>query len=137
MKILLIGHKGYLGRGLHQYFKNNNEVVGWDVEDDLFTLTSDFLVKEKIEMVVNLSVVADRKSRVFIAGEMTDHINVGGARHLATILKGTEIMWIQMSTREVLGPVYTIDDVIVTDKGYSPKFLVNEEFSSFHFFCKL
>ncbi len=127
MKILLIGHKGYLGRGLHQYFKKNNEVIGWDIEDDLFTLTTEFLQKEGIRMVVNLSVVADRQSRTFVYGGMTDHINVGGARHLAKILHGTDIAWIQMSTREVLGPVYTENDVVMTDGGYRPKFLVSEE----------
>ena len=139
MKILLIGHKGYLGRGLHEYFKNNNnEVVGWDIEDDLFSLTTDFLVKEGIEMLINLSVAADRQSATFQVGPPTDHINVGGARHLANILKGTEIMWIQMSTREVLGSVYTEDDIIKTEDGYRPKFLVSEEFPlvPFNFYGK-
>lgn len=138
MKILLIGHKGYLGRGLHQYFKKNNEVVGWDIEDDLFSLTTEFLKKERIQMLVNLSVVADRQSTNFQYGGMTDHINIGGARHLAKILHGTDIAWIQMSTREVLGPVYTVNDVTMTKNGFRPKFLVGEDapLAPFNFYGK-
>jgi nucleoside-diphosphate-sugar epimerase len=138
MKILLIGHEGYLGRGLHSYLKRRNHVIGWDKKEDLFKLDASFLAHERIEMLINLSVVADRQSRTFQAGAPTDQVNVIGARHLAKILKGSEIAWIQMSTREVLGPIYTINDVIETEAGYRPKFLVNEEFAyaPFNFYGK-
>jgi nucleoside-diphosphate-sugar epimerase len=127
MKILLIGHRGYLGRGLHAYLSRQNDVIGWDKEENLFALDAALLAREKIDLLINLSVVADRKSKVFLAGEPTDEINVGGARHLASILKGSDITWVQMSTREVLGPVYRESDVIQGVEGYSPRFLVNEE----------
>jgi nucleoside-diphosphate-sugar epimerase len=127
MKILLIGHEGYLGRGLHQYLGNRHQVIGWDKKEDLFTLDAPFLVRERIQMLINLSVVADRQSRTFRTDEPTDLVNVQGARHLAKILKGSNIPWIQMSTREVLGPVYRREDVIETPDGYRPRFLVNEE----------
>lgn len=127
MKILLIGHKGYLGRGLNEYFKRKNEVIGWDIEEDIFSLTTDFLLKERIEMIVNLAVAVDRKTPNYEVNSISDHVNVDGARHLVSILKGTEITWIQMSTREVLGPIYTAEDVISTENGYRPKFLVKEE----------
>ena len=138
MKILLIGHEGYLGRGLHLYLKRRNQVIGWDKGEDLFNLDAVFLAREEIEMLINLSVIADRQSRTFQAGAPTDQVNVMGARHLAKILKGSEIAWVQMSTREVLGPVYTINDVIDTDAGYRPKFLVNEEspYAPFNFYGK-
>lgn len=127
IKILLIGHEGYLGKGLHSYLNRRNQVIGWDVKEDLFNLDATFLAREGIEMIINLSVVADRKSWNFQAGEPTDRINVLGARHLAKILKGSKIFWIQMSTREVLGAAYTLNDVIETEAGYRPKFLVSEE----------
>jgi nucleoside-diphosphate-sugar epimerase len=127
MKILLIGHKGYLGRGLNEYFQKNNEVIGWDIEEDIFALTVDFLRKEKIDMIVNLAVAVDRKTPNYHVGSVSDHVNVDGAKHLVEILKGTEITWIQMSTREVLGPIYTAADVFPTENGLRPKFLVNEE----------
>lgn len=127
MNILLIGHRGYLGRGLHAYFCGGHRVVGWDVQEDLFRLTPELLAREKIELVVNLSVAADRQSQNFLVDAPTDVVNVGGARHLAKILKGTEIAWIQMSTREVLGPIYREEDVVKSPEGYQPRFLVNEQ----------
>jgi nucleoside-diphosphate-sugar epimerase len=127
MNILLIGHRGYLGRGLHAYFRPRHRVVGWDVQEDLFRLSAEVLAREKIDLVVNLSVAADRQSRTFLADAPTDVINVGGARHLAKILKGSEIAWIQMSTREVLGPVYREIDLIKSADGYQPRFLVDEQ----------
>ena len=138
MKIILIGHKGYLGIGLNEYLKKNNEVIGWDIEDDLFSLTKEYLIKEKIQLIINLAVVADRQSQNFKFGEMTDHINVGGARHLSKILNGTNIAWIQMSTREVLGPVYSSKDVYMTKSGYRPNFLVDENMplAPFNFYGK-
>ncbi|MEY3775464.1 MAG: hypothetical protein RLZZ129_2244 [Verrucomicrobiota bacterium] len=129
MNILLIGHRGYLGKGLHGYFHQRHRVIGWDVQEDLFKLSPDILAREKVDLVVNLAVVADRKSPTFQDGELTDLINVGGARHLVKILKGTQIPWIQMSTREVLGPIYKETDVTRDSTGYHPKFLVGEDVS--------
>ena len=138
MKILLIGHEGYLGRGLFSFLMRRHRVIGWDKKEDLFKLDAAFLAREGIEMLINLSVVADRQSRTFHVGSPTDQVNVMGARHLAKIIEGSEIAWIQMSTREVLGPVYTINDVIETEAGYRPKFLVDEEFcyAPFNFYGK-
>jgi nucleoside-diphosphate-sugar epimerase len=127
MKILLIGHEGFLGRGLLAYLRRRHEVLGWDKKEDLFNLDAAMLARNGVELLINLSVVADRQSRTFQADTPPDRVNVLGARHLAKILKGSEIMWIQMSTREVLGPVYKFEDVIETPAGYRPKFLVNEE----------
>lgn len=127
MKILLIGHEGYLGRGLHARLSQGHEVIGWDVREDLFSLRPEVLGRHGIEAVINLSVAADRKSAGFRPGEPTDHVNVGGARHLAALLKGTGLPWIQMSTREVLGPVYRAEDVVETPEGYRPRFLVGED----------
>ncbi|MBI3129755.1 MAG: NAD(P)-dependent oxidoreductase [Acidobacteria bacterium] len=139
MKILLIGHEGYLGRGLHAYLASQGHaVIGWDRAEDLFTLDAHFLARSGVELLINLSVMADRKSAVFLMGEPTDEINVGGARHLARILKGSGIPWIQMSTREVLGPVYREEDVLETPHGLRPRFLVDETapYAPFNFYGK-
>src|SRR5437870_932626 len=125
-RIILIGHRGYLGAGLHAYLAPRHQVLGWDKEEDLFKLDADTLIREGIEAVINLSVMADRKSAAFLIDVPTDKVNVEGARHLARILKGTSIGWIQMSTREVFGTIYRAQDVKKTKGGYRPKFLVDE-----------
>lgn len=125
--ILLIGHEGYLGRGLHSYLSRNHRVIGWDKKEDLFKLDSAVLSREGIEMLINLAVMADRGTGAFQLDTPGDQVNVGGVRHLAGILKGTGISWIQMSTREVFGPVYKAADVTKTKNGLRPKWLVPVE----------
>jgi nucleoside-diphosphate-sugar epimerase len=128
MKIVLIGHRGYIGIGLNQYLIKNHDVVGWDKEEDIHKLTRDFLEKNKIDAVVNLAVIDARGSFNYQINTVTEHVTVNGARHLADILSGSEIGWFQLSTREVFGPVYGADDVILSEFGYRPKFLVSEDF---------
>lgn len=128
MNVLLIGHRGYLGHGLQVYLSRNHRVVGWDKEENLFNLTAEMLARENIEALINLSVMADRQSRTYAIDTPSDLVNVEGARHLARILKGSQIAWFQFSTREVLGPVYGSHDVVRTRAGYRPKFLVDETY---------
>lgn len=128
MNILLIGHRGYLGSGLLSYFRDRHTVIGWDQEEDLFSLDAAVLARNDIQIVINLAVAADRASSGFTIDTPSDVVNVGGARHLARILKGSEIMWFQFSTREALGPVYRPEDVFETAAGDRPKFLVDESF---------
>ena len=128
MNILLIGHEGYLGRGLLSYLSREHRVVGWDKKEDLFQLDASVLARENIEVLINLSVMADRQSRTFLIDHPCDTVNVGGARHLAKILKGSPIAWFQFSTREVLGPVYGPKDVVKTKAGLRPKILVDEKY---------
>ena len=128
MKIVLIGHRGYIGIGLSHYLIKNHDVIGWDKEEDIHKLTSDFLEKNKIDAIINLAVIDARSSNNYQVNTVTEHVTVNGARHLANILTGSEIAWFQLSTREVFGPVYGLNDVIITDSGYRPKFLVNEDF---------
>ena len=127
MNILLIGHEGYLGRGLYSYLSRRHRVIGWDKKENLFNLDATTLAREKVELLINLSVMADRAGRGFQAGTPCDQVNVGGARHLVEVLKGSQISWIQMSTREVLGPVYAAKDVTRTKAGLRPKRLVGED----------
>jgi nucleoside-diphosphate-sugar epimerase len=128
MKIVLIGHRGYIGIGLNHYLNKNHNVIGWDKEEDIHKLTRDFLDENKIDAIINLAVIDARGSLNYQINTVTEHVTVNGARHLANILSGSEISWFQLSTREVFGPVYGPDDVILSDSGYQPKFLVNEDF---------
>ncbi len=128
MRTVLIGHRGYLGVGLYQFLTKNHDVIGWDKDEDIHKLTSNFLVKNKIDAIINLAVIDARGSSNYQINTVTEHVTVNGARHLANILSGSEISWFQLSTREVFGPVYGADDVILSEFGYRPKFLVSEDF---------
>ena len=128
MNLVLIGHRGYIGIGLNYYLQKNHNVIGWDKEEDIHKLTLDFLEKNKIDAIINLAVIDARGSLNYQINTVTEHVTVNGARHLANILSGSEISWFQLSTREVFGPVYGPDDVVLSDSGYRPKFLVSEDF---------
>lgn len=128
MNIVLIGHRGYVGRGLASYWKNKHTIFGWDKEENVFRLNTHYLLDKHIDAIVNLSVMADRQSIRYLIDTPTDEVNVQGARHLAQILKGTHIAWMQMSTREVFGLAYTKEDVRRTKAGFRPKWLVHEKF---------
>ena len=128
MNILLIGHEGYLGRGLGEYLSRSHNVVGWDKKEDLFNLNASVLVRNDIEMVINLSLIADRQFTTYQIDTPTEEVNVMGARHIARTLKGSQIAWFQFSTREVLGLIYRANDVVRTDAGYRPKFLIDETY---------
>ncbi len=128
MNILLVGHEGYLGRALFAYLGRRHRVFGWDKKENIFNISASFLAQENIEALINFSVVADRQSRTYQLDAPADEVNVAGARHLARTLKGSDIAWFQMSTREIFGSVYGPKDVIKTKAGYRPKWLVDETF---------
>lgn len=127
MNILLTGHRGYLGRGLEAYLRPRHTVVGWDKDENIFRLTAADLARERIDLLVNMAMMADRGAGPYQIDSPGDEVNVAGARHLAKILAGTGIGWIQMSTREVLPLVYGPDDVTDTEGGLRPKFLIGED----------
>jgi len=126
MNILLIGHQGYIGSGLHYYFQQHQTVVGWGRKDNLFSLTRRDLIRRKIDAIVNCAVITDRTAGPYDALSPTHRINVEGARHLANVLRGTKIGWVQISTKDVFGPVYDKNSVIERRMKYVPKFLVDE-----------
>ncbi|MFI5349310.1 MAG: NAD-dependent epimerase/dehydratase family protein [Elusimicrobiota bacterium] len=129
MKILLLGHEGYLGRSLFAFLGRRHEMYGWDQKENIFNLDAAYLSRTGIEVVINMAMIPDRSSGVYQVGAPCDEVNVMGARHLAKILKGTDISWFQISTREVFGnAVYGPKDVIKTKAGYRPKFLLDEGF---------
>jgi nucleoside-diphosphate-sugar epimerase len=128
MNILLVGHEGYLGRGLLEYLSVKHRVIGWDKKENLFNLTAQVLAREDIEALINLAVMDNRGAKNYQIDTPGEDVNVLGARHIATILKGSQIAWFQFSTREVFGPVFGENDVRMTETGLRPKFLVDESF---------
>jgi len=130
MRILLVGGAGYLGQGLAGYFrKKKHTVMIWDQKEDLFKLSPRVLASKKIDLLVNLSLCHSRQHARYQLESPAETVNVFGARHLAKILQKTEIMWIQISTREIFPAIYSREDVSETRFSYRPRFLVDETYS--------
>lgn len=128
LRILLVGGAGYLGQGLAGYFRSKKHTVMiWDQKEDLFRLTPRVLASKRVELLVNLSLCHSRQHARYQLDSPAETVNVFGARHLAKILQRTEIMWIQISTREVFPAIYRREDVIETRDAYRPKFLIGED----------
>jgi len=126
MKILLIGHKGYVGSGLFRYLIRSHQVTGWSRKDNILSITLSKLKELKIDAVVNCSTIMDRTNANYIVGSPSEQVNVDGVRTLVNALKGTDIRLIHISTKDVFGNVYSENDVIEEKYRYLPKFLVND-----------
>ena len=126
MRILLIGHEGYVGAGLFYYLSKNHQVIGWGRERDICTLNASILEKLKITVVINCAAIIDRVSSDLVIDSDSDQVNVGGVRKLVSALKETDIKLIQISTKDVFGNLYTRADVEEERECYKPKFLVDD-----------
>lgn len=126
MRILLIGHEGYVGGGLFRYLSTHHQVIGWGRERDICTLNESIIKDLKITAVVNCAAIVDRVSNEFTIDSESDRVNVGGMRTLVSALKGQDIKLIQISTKDVFGKVYSRTDVEEEQYCYKPKFLVDD-----------
>ena len=126
MRILLIGHEGYVGAGLFRYLSTHHQVIGWGRERDICTLNESIIKDLKITAVVNCAAIVDRVSNEFTIDSESDRVNVGGMRTLVSSLKGQDIKLVQISTKDVFGKVYSRTDVEEEQYCYKPKFLVDD-----------
>jgi len=69
MNILLIGHEGYLGRGLYSFLSKKNNVIGWGRKQDILSLNQEVIIKNKIDAVVNCATIADKANKTFKINE--------------------------------------------------------------------
>lgn len=126
MRILLVGHRGYLGSGLARALGERHEVIGWGSDDDVTTITPSRLRELAPDAVVNCAVAYDRASSVIEVGSATDRVNVSGARALVEALRHTSVRLVQISSKDVFGPVYGPGDVVERPTRYEPLFAVDE-----------
>ena len=127
MKILLTGDEGYVGAGLSRYLQQTHEVVGWNSQKDIRTLNPSIIRDLSIEAVVNCAAITDRVTPLFKLDSPTDLVNVEGARVLAKALKDSNIPLVHISTKDVFGKLYTLDDLIENELAYKPKFKVDDD----------
>ena len=126
MKILLIGHEGYVGAGLFHYLSQHHQVMGWGRQQDICHLDASILEKLKISAVVNCAAIIERTTSNFVIDSESDRVNVGGARALVSALADKDIKLIQISTKDVFGKVYSHSDVEEEQYSYKPTFLVDD-----------
>jgi len=126
LRILLIGHEGYVGAGLFYYLSQHHQVIGWGRQQDIHHLNASILEKLKITAVVNCAAIIERTTSNFIIDSDSDQVNVGGIRALVSALADKDIKLIHISTKDVFGNVYTPTDVEEEQDCYKPKFLVDD-----------
>ena len=116
MKILVVGGAGNLGRGLVRALDlQSHQSLVWDKDKDIHNLTPNVLTKYPIDLIVNLSVIADLKKKEIRINDLDYLVNVIGLYHLVNLSEETGIPLIQISTREVIG----VRDFRVVDKMQS------------------
>jgi len=126
LRILLIGHEGYVGAGLLRYLSNHHQVTGWSKESDICSLNASIIGDLQIAAVINCAAIIDRVASDFVVDSDSDRVNVGGTRTLVSALKNKDIKLIQISTKDVFGKVYSSNDVEEEQYSYKPKFLVDD-----------
>ena len=102
MKILIIGHQGYVGSGLFKYLSMNHEVMGWGRKDNILNITNQYLLKNNFDVVINCATVMDRVGTYFDTKSLTYEVNVKGMESLVSNMQNTGVRFIFISTKCVL-----------------------------------
>jgi hypothetical protein len=102
------------------------DVIGWNSQKNICTLTSSILKELDINPVVNCPAITDRVTSLFRVGFPTDLVKIGGARALAKALKGSNTPLVHISTKDVFGKLFSHDVIIEKVLAYCLKFLVSD-----------
>jgi nucleoside-diphosphate-sugar epimerase len=127
MNILLIGHEGYVGKGLHQVLSKQNRVIGWGSKQNILLLNSRTITENKIEAVVNCATVADRTNECFKVNSECHEVNVKGMYNLVNSLKDLDVKLVFISTKDVFGNCINESDVIEKEDHYALKDLIDDD----------
>lgn len=128
MNFLIVGHEGYIGSGLFSYLGRKHNIYGWGREKDILKLKLSDLTCLGIDAVVNCAVICDRVSTIYKIDSFSHRVNVDGVRNILEQIQGSKIKFIQISTKDVFGSVYTKIDVEEEATRYTPHFSVDDEF---------
>jgi nucleoside-diphosphate-sugar epimerase len=104
LKYLIVGGGGNLGRGCIKALNNLDiQAISWDINEDIFNISPNFLLENELNLVVNFSVNVDAKSVLIKPSNDDFKVNVLGLFHLINVCESVDIPLIQISTREVIG----------------------------------
>ena len=125
---LIIGGRGYLGRGLVHALKNilNVQVHIVDHPETLFDLTVEDL--HGYDSVINLAVHADTVVSPGLSHKSQSwRVTVEGTSFLIDLCEDANVPLIHFSTREVHAATLRLEDVVEVDGLFRPMILIPEE----------
>ena len=128
MKVLLLGHEGFVGTGLSNYFGTQGiEVEGWGRSRDVWTLSPAYVAKGGYTAVVNCVAAQGRQAFRYDLDGADHRLNVRAVEHIVASLRGTDVPLIHLSTKDVFGvEVYGPDDLAETATRLQPKKSIDE-----------
>ncbi len=104
MKFLVVGGKGNLGFGCVKTLQERNiESLVCDAPESLFELSQHYIYENKIDAILNFSVLVDSKSCNISIERQDYQVNVSGLQHLLNLSQSLNVPLIHFSTREVIG----------------------------------
>jgi CDP-paratose 2-epimerase len=116
LRILLTGNQGYIGVGLQKYFEHRgHSVVGWPRQRDILSLHNSDLIENNIDLVVNAAAAMSRNLSTYQSGGLDERVNFLGVRHLVAEMSGSKVPLVHISTKDIYGDVYSLDEL--TDDG--------------------
>lgn len=121
-----MGHRGYVASGLRSELARRHEVIGWGREDDVNRLDGAILSELRIDAVLNCAVAYERGIESVAEGSLSYRVNIAGARAIVKALDGSSTRFIQISTKDIFGPVYSTADLVPRESRDEPTFLVDE-----------
>jgi len=95
MKILLTGHKGFIGQHLYNYLKINHKVIGLDIQTGNDLLTCD--LKYNVDLVIHLAGLSGVRDSLERPTEYWEQNVIAGQR-LFDYFKDTRILYASSST---------------------------------------
>jgi len=95
MKILLTGHKGFIGQHLYNYLKINHKVIGLDIQTGNDLLTCD--LKYNVDLVIHLAGLSGVRDSLERPIEYWEQNVIAGQR-LFDYFKDTRILYASSST---------------------------------------
>lgn len=127
MRILVVGHEGYLGGSIYRYLALNNTVFGWGSSDGMENLNSSILSSMNLDMVLNFATVSERSETHYCIGGASEYVNVIATASLFKSIQEANLPVIHISTKDVYGECYSKTDVSEVAWGYFPLKLIDDE----------
>jgi len=130
MRILVTGHRGYVGSGLFSFFESQKgvDVIGLSSQEGMENLTPKRIKKMGISLIVNCAAVTCRNMSEYKLNSPSDLVNVLFLRKLIEATEISDTPLIHISSKDVYGLVYTSENVTLTKKRFHPISYVDESY---------